>query len=139
MKRNFNVGDIVAGKKSACYAITDEKMVEGKVVAVDTDNNTFTVVIARHVSNFYIGDTFDDLNPEHFNLIKAAKPVSKAVEIIEERNATYIVVNGKTTIAIPAGTPIGTASKHADDTYNEEVGKAVAKYRLDEKEFKGDK
>lgn len=135
MKRNFSIGDVVAGKKNERYAVTNEKMAEGTVVAVDTDNNTFTVSVVKHSDTYYIGDTYDSLNPEHFTLLKAAKPVSKAVEIIEERNATYIVVNGKTTIAIPAGTPIGTASKHTDDTYIEEVGKAVAKYRLDEKRF----
>lgn len=51
------------------------------------------------------------------------------LNIVHGCMATFIMI-GDYTISIPKSTPIGISSKHPDDEYSEEIGQAIAYYRL---------
>lgn len=53
------------------------------------------------------------------------------VKLIPEGEMTFIVIEGKYTIAVETGA-FGISSRCPEDNFNEEVGKALAYYRYSE-------
>lgn len=146
----FNVGDIVRGNdESGRYGYTTKYMV-GRVTANSQGryDERITVKILQHsqyptqIGREYEVESqhFDKLNglkkPKVVKVAPVVEPtpeVIPAMKITVEGKVTYILIEGKYTIAIPTVAPIGIATKHEEDTYSEESGKALAMYRLNKK------
>lgn len=79
MLDEVRVGDLVTGdpEHSLRYTYTNNKMLVGKVIAVD-DDGYFTVRIIDHENRMFIGDTWSDLNPEYFNYAKGYMPFDQS-------------------------------------------------------------
>lgn len=75
--RGFKIGDIVKGKagSSAVYAITNEDMTKGEVVAVSDNGEYIDVkVIDNNMNSVYNNTTFSYLKSKYFELVEETKP-----------------------------------------------------------------
>ncbi|HID0815736.1 TPA: hypothetical protein ACXNW8_001346 [Clostridium botulinum] len=125
----FKIGDLVKGINKY-YGVTNLDMHKAEVTHVYADGN-INIKVLEHKYTDWIGSTFSDLDSEDFELIEEKKP--EEIKIVTEGIIQYIIINEKTTLAIPALTPIGKAVKHEDDEHTEIIGKSLAQYRLLEK------
>lgn len=128
----FKIGDLVRGTNEY-YGVTNLDMHKAEVTSVYADGN-INIKVLEHKYTDWIGSTFSDLDSEDFELIEEkSEKKPEEIKIITEGIITYIILNEKTTLAIPALTPIGKAVKHEDDEHTEIIGKSLAQYRLLEK------
>lgn len=122
----FKIGYLVKGINKY-YGVTNLDMHKAEVTHVYADGN-IDIKVLEHEDTDWIGSTFTNLYPTDFELIEENKP--EEIKIVTEGIITYIIINEKTTLAIPALTPIGKAVKHEDDEHTEIIGKSLAQYRL---------
>lgn len=79
MLDEVRVGDLVTGdpKYSHVYNYTNDRMLAGKVIAVNLDGY-FIVEILDHENKSFIGGTWSELNPRYFNYAKGYIPFDQS-------------------------------------------------------------
>lgn len=93
--KRFKVGDIVKGKvgSGAVYAITNEDMTKGEIVAVSSEGKRIGVKIMDHIDKYLIGCTFHDLSSKYFELVEEPKPQVKEVKRYAKPGEYIKIVN----------------------------------------------
>lgn len=128
----FNLGDIVKGNTGTRYGITSNCMTEGQITGMTGDScDNIRVKILKHTTRGEeVGQEYS-VDERYFDLVRSAKQVvGTDIEVSVEGIVSYVTIGGKFTIAVPTGTPVGISSKHDDDEFNVESGKAISLYRM---------
>lgn len=115
--KKFNVGDKVRGLKGR-YAITNERMLVGEVIDVDSWGD-ISVRIIDHENKDNIGFKFSDLQAKYFELVDPANQ-----KIIIYRNGNKVVAKDVQT------KQEGVAKCSPDDEFDFYLGATIALERL---------
>lgn len=137
--KTFKIGDILKGNNTDMYAVTNDESIVEVIGYCHGGVDDIKVKVLEKKSNpkfigyeFYVESRYFDLITDLKEETKADKVEDvKSIKIVEENGVTFIIVNEKTTLAVPCKMEdIGKSVKHKEDDFCEEIGKAIAFYRL---------
>jgi hypothetical protein len=150
----FEVGDRVVGLKDNGYGFTNNEMSNGLVLKLDLEDDTMLIEIVDHKHSIHVGSKYwvkNDLTkfqllrePTKVKNIKKKKHPKQtnnglpfSINVSEEQGKTFIIIDKKHTICIEGNFGISSVNSDSTDVFNEEIGKALAVYRMSNK--KGNK
>ena len=82
MENKFQVNDRVKGMPNPEYCITDENMIEARVLAVSDDGERIDVKVTAHKTKSYaVGSVYNGLKVKYFELVR--RPVQKPFNRLE--------------------------------------------------------
>lgn len=124
----FTLGDIVTGVKGSLYNVTNEKMIEGRVIKFRGDEK-FDVRILKHKDEAWNGDIFHDLESKYFSLI------STKIEKNEINSKTLTITTSDSKTTLSDGDKTVEINRYYKDKHNQKVSvETVIKKYYDELE-----
>jgi hypothetical protein len=131
----FNKGDFVKGTDRNRFApsLTDEKLIKAEVLRTVGDGMIIKVLEHKQpkiIGNCYsVQQEFFDSYDHYIDGGFADKQINKNITLEVNEDKKVINIIDSLFIALPKSAQFGLASKHDEDEFNVEIGKALAYYR----------
>lgn len=101
--RDFNVGDIVKGKRCNGYSYTNDNMIEAEVIDVIPFYGSMIIKVKKHTNNIYVGTKVKvDNDSSKFELISKNQEDDK---MKVSKNSTVEVNSDSVTLSVKSDKP----------------------------------